>query len=108
MGAIDPDVWKEAANLMVKYGIVETLPDSMDDTLALEFYTGPIVFEKCDTVVAASDSNTATYPDIESDAGTFVYDSETGKYELASSAPQFKQFAMAILTTLIAGFALLK
>jgi hypothetical protein len=54
MGVIDPDVWKEAANLMVKYGIVETLPESLDDTLALEFYTGPIVFEKCDAVVASS------------------------------------------------------
>jgi hypothetical protein len=72
LGVIDPDVWKDAANLMVKYGIVETLPASLDDTLALEFYTGPIVFEKC------------------------------------SSAPQFKQFAMSIVMTLVAGVSLLK
>lgn len=109
MGVIDPDVWKEAANLMVKYGIVETLPESLDDTLALEFYEGPIVFEKCDTVVAVSDSDTTAYADIKSDAGTFVYDSKTGKYELvSSSAPHFHQFAKSVVMTLIAGVALLK
>jgi NitT/TauT family transport system substrate-binding protein len=37
IGVIDPDVWKEAAELMLEYNIVSALPD-LDTTLALDYY----------------------------------------------------------------------
>jgi ABC-type nitrate/sulfonate/bicarbonate transport system substrate-binding protein len=47
MGVIDADIWKEAAQLMLDYGIVDSLPDDLDSTLATEYYTGPIEFQDC-------------------------------------------------------------
>jgi hypothetical protein len=49
IGVIDSDIWKEAAELMLEYGIVDTLPTDLDSTLATEYYTGPITFEDCGT-----------------------------------------------------------
>lgn len=54
MGVIDPEIWKEAAELMLQYGIVDSLPADLDTTLATEFYTGPIVFEECPPESAAT------------------------------------------------------
>lgn len=47
MGFIDPEVWTAAAELMLEYGIVDSLPDDLNMTLATEFYDGPLVFEDC-------------------------------------------------------------
>lgn len=47
IGVIDPAIWKEAAQLMLKYDIVETLPADLDSTLATDAYKGPISFEEC-------------------------------------------------------------
>lgn len=62
MGVIGVEVWKEAAELMLQYGIVDSLPEDLDTTLATEFFTGPMEFEDCDddnTDSAPSTSNTA-------------------------------------------------
>ena len=47
IGVIDTIIWKEAAELMLEYGTVESLPDDLDSTLPTEFYKGPIKFEDC-------------------------------------------------------------
>jgi NitT/TauT family transport system substrate-binding protein len=51
IGVIDPTVWAEAANLMLEYGIVESLPANLDETLATEAYQGPFVRQACDSTV---------------------------------------------------------
>ncbi|KAG7359692.1 NMT1/THI5 like domain containing protein [Nitzschia inconspicua] len=47
IGVIDPEVWANAAELMLEYGIVNSLPDDLSSTLAIEYYNGPLVFEDC-------------------------------------------------------------
>eukprot|EP00977_Amphora_coffeiformis_P028435 scaffold35154_cov199-Amphora_coffeaeformis.AAC.1 len=47
IGVIDAAIWKEAAELMLEYGIVESLPENLDSTLATEYYQGPIGFKEC-------------------------------------------------------------
>jgi NitT/TauT family transport system substrate-binding protein len=48
IGVIDPTVWAKAANLMLEYGIVESLPANLDETLDTEAYQGPFVRQACD------------------------------------------------------------
>jgi NitT/TauT family transport system substrate-binding protein len=49
IGVIDPTVWADAAKLMLEYGIVESLPMNLNETLATEFYLGPFVRATCDS-----------------------------------------------------------
>ena len=39
-GVIDPQRWKEACELMLQYGIVESLPEDLDATLATKYFQG--------------------------------------------------------------------
>jgi ABC-type nitrate/sulfonate/bicarbonate transport system substrate-binding protein len=56
IGVIDPDVWADAANLMLDYGIVSALPE-LNTTLAVEFFEGPGVPEGDDCPSPSAGSN---------------------------------------------------
>jgi NitT/TauT family transport system substrate-binding protein len=48
IGVIDPTVWTNAAKLMLEYGIVESLPENLNETLATDAYLGPFERDACD------------------------------------------------------------
>jgi NitT/TauT family transport system substrate-binding protein len=56
IGVIDPDVWADAANLMLDYDIVSALPE-LNTTLAVEFFEGPGVPEGDDCPSPSAGSN---------------------------------------------------
>jgi NitT/TauT family transport system substrate-binding protein len=51
IGSIDPTAWTTAAQLMLQYGIVESLPEDLNATFATAVYQGPFVREACPTTV---------------------------------------------------------